>query len=138
MRKSSLLIMVGLVGLFGLTLTGAEKPPDDYVKAMKDLGGVAQAIGKPGFSEDFATAVKSGATAKASFEVAQKYWSAKPADDAKKLANAGWKSASDLGIAASLMSSEGVEQAAKEIMGYCGTCHTAHREKMPDGSFQIK
>ena len=41
-------------------------------------------------------------------------------------------------VAAGLMSGEGVAYSAKELAGTCATCHTAHREKLPDGTFQIK
>ena len=129
---------LGVVALCGFVAAAAEKPTPEYQKAMKDLGAVAQAIGKPGASEDFPAVTKSVESAKAAFDVVEKYWRAKSVDDALKAAQAGQKAAADMGVAAGLTSAEGVQAAFKDMTDTCRSCHTAHREKMEDGSFMIK
>lgn len=136
MRYGSLLVTVAVVGVCGLVLGAGEKAPDDYTKAMKDLGAAVQGVGKAG--EDFDAVAKFAVSAKAAFEVAEKYWTAKRVDDAVLAAQNGAKAAADLGVAANLKSAEGIEAAAKDMAAVCMSCHTAHRERLPDGSFQIK
>jgi hypothetical protein len=125
------------IGVFGLVLTAAEKPSDDYVKAMKDLGSVNAGLKKAADSDDFDTLSKSAMTARDAFAVAEAYWKGK-ADDAFKLAGIGVKASADLGVAAGLKSTEGAQEAVKEITSTCATCHTAHRERGTDGAWQIK
>ena len=130
---------VGLVvlGVFGFSVTAAEKPPEDYQKAMQALGAFAKGVGPAITAEDYPAVTKFATSAKDSFTVVEKYWTGK-ADDAMKMAQAGGKSAADLGVAVGLQSQEGAAFAAKEITDLCMGCHTAHRERMPDGTFQIK
>jgi cytochrome c556 len=136
--RGGVLVALGFVGLFGFAAVAAEKPTDEYQKAMKDLGGVAQAMSKPEASEDFAAVTKSVDSTKAAFAVVEKYWRAKGSDDALKAVAVGTKAAADMGVAAGLTSAEGVQAAFKDLTDSCRTCHTAHREKQPDGSFMIK
>src|SRR5260370_34160132 len=82
--KPGVLVARGFVGLFGFAAFAAEKPTDEYQKAMKDLGGVAQAMSKPEASEDFAAVTKNVESTKAAFAVVEKYWRAKGTDDALK------------------------------------------------------
>lgn len=71
MRRVTGLMMFALVVAIGLVVRAAELAPADYSKAMKDLGALMQAMGKPGASEDFELAKKSAATARDAFAVVQ-------------------------------------------------------------------
>jgi len=133
-----LLAVGALVALLGFNATAAEKPSPEYVKAMKDLGAVAQVLTKAGATDDLPTVLKAAETAKVAFTVTLNYWKGTAANDAKTVADAGLKAASDIWVAANLNSPDGVEAATKEMMDTCRTCHTAHREKLDDGSFGIK
>ena len=68
----------------------------------------------------------------------KKYWTDKADSDAVRLATAAEKAAADLRVAAGLQSMEGIDYSAKELTDYCAQCHKAHREQLPDGTFQIK
>jgi hypothetical protein len=125
------------VAVFGLQVRAAEKPPADYQKAMKDLGAFAQGIDKAVMADDFDAVEKYAAAVKADFEVVENYWT-KKAPDAAKIAQTGGKAAEDLAVVAGLKSHEGIVYSAKQITDLCATCHMAHRETMPDGTFQIK
>jgi cytochrome c556 len=137
MRKSGWVVAMVFVGAFGFVATGAEKPPDDYVKAMKDISAAAAALGKVE-PTDFAGAAKLGQTVKTSMTVAQTYWRNKGVADALEQANAAIKAIDDLGVAAGMSSTDGVEAAVKDLRATCAACHTAHRERMPDGTYMIK
>src|SRR5262245_12038251 len=109
MRRVQFALMFSFCVVIALVVRAAEKPTPEYQKAMKDLGGMMQALTKPGAFEDFELAKKSAASARDDFSVVQKYWSAKGNTEAVKLADAGTKAAADLAVVAGLTSAEGVE-----------------------------
>ena len=137
MRHWTSCVALTIVGVLILEVRAADKPPADYQAAMKDLGTIAQGLDKAVAAGDFETITKYADAATKDFEVAETYWKSR-AKDALELAEAGGKAAFDLGVAAGFMSKEGVEFAAKQMTDLCAQCHTAHRETMPDGTFQIK
>ena len=137
MRRLSIVTTCLLVASMAVAVRAAEKPPADYQKAMKDLGGAMGALSKPGASEDFALAKTQGQAAKEAFAVVVKFWSAKGTTDAVKLAETGGKAVSDLLVSADLSSTEGIQAAMKDMGATCAACHMAHREKTADG-FEIK
>jgi cytochrome c556 len=138
MRKWAVLVTLGIVGVFALAATAAEKPSADYQKAMRDLGAVAQGLGKAVQAEDYDTLTKYTASAKAALEVALKFWQSKKVEDGIRHADNATTAVAVLGVSAGLKSQEGAEAAAKDLMAACAACHTAHREKLPDGTFEIK
>jgi len=137
MRRLSLALSCLLVVSMLAAVHAAEKPPAEFQKAMKDLGGAMGALGKPGASEDFELAKTQGQASKDAFAVVLKFWSSKGAPDAIKLAETGGKAAADLFVSANLSSSEGIQAAMKDMGSTCQACHMAHREKTADG-FEIK
>jgi len=137
MRRLSLALSCLLVVSIIAAVNAAEKPSAEYQKAMKDLGGVMAALGKPEASEDFELGKKQGQAAKDAFAATLKYWNTKGAPDAVKLAETGAKAAADLYVSADLSSSEGIQAAMKDMGATCQACHQAHREKTADG-FEIK
>ena len=54
--RSVVFVVAGVVCVFGPGVRAAEKPPEDYVKAMKDLATFLQTMTKPDAEKDFATA----------------------------------------------------------------------------------
>ena len=137
MRKAGLFVALGFVGVFGFVVSGAEKPPADYAKAMKDISAAAAALGKIE-PTDFDAAGKLGATVKNSMLIVQTYWRTKGVPDALEQATKAIKAVDDLNVAAGMSSSDGVEAAVKDLRNTCGTCHTAHRERLADGTYEIK
>lgn len=115
----------------------AEKAPADYEKAMKDLGAFAAGIDKAVDAEDFDTVTKLAISARKAFEVTQTYWTEKSKEAAEQ-ALAGYKSAADLEVVSGFKNKEGAQFSAGEVKNSCGACHQAHRDRAPDGSFQIK
>ena len=130
-------VVLVIASMVGLVVQAAEKPPEDYQKAMKDLGAFSANIDKAVASEDFETVGKLALSARTAFEVVEAYWKGK-AEDAFELASTGNKQAFDLMAVATQKSKEGAEYSTSEIKATCGACHMAHREAQPDGSFLIK
>jgi cytochrome c556 len=115
-----------------------EKPSEAYQTAMKNLGAANGAMRGNVTAKDYAAIEKNAATFKASFTVAETFWTAKKADDAIKLAKDGLKAADDLDAAAKAKNDEGIGMAQRGIGGTCRGCHMAHREQLPDMTYEIK
>jgi hypothetical protein len=123
--------------MLGLTVLAAEKPPADFVKAMQTIAAAQEAATKALEAEDLVASEKHAASIVDAFPVIQKYWSGK-SEGAVTMVRTASKAASDLRVSSQQNSLEGALYSAKELTAACANCHNAHREKMPDGTFQIK
>lgn len=121
----------------GFVIVAAEKPPADYQAAMKELGTFATGIDAAVKAEDYDAIVASATKAKEAFALTENYWKGKDAK-AVALARQGWNAASDLIVMSGIKNQEGVAFAASEARGTCMECHGTHRERLPDGTFEIK
>lgn len=137
MRKSGLLVL-GAVVLLGLSVAANEKPSAAYVQAMKDIQSAQMGMRTAVTAKDYDAIAKHAATFKASFDAAEQFWTAKKADDAIQAAKAGVKGATDLAAAATAKNDEGIAAAQRAIGSTCNACHMAHRERLPDMTFEIK
>ena len=137
LRKPGWLVM-GAVTLFGLTLMANEKPSEAYSKAMKDINAANMGLRAAVTAKDYDGVAKQAAAFKTSFDVVEQFWTAKKADDAIGAAKAGVKAATDLGAAAGAKNDEGIAAAQRALGGTCMGCHTAHRERLADGTYEIK
>jgi len=129
----------------GLALRASEKPTEAYQQTMKNLGAAnaalrndLKAIEAAGAYPDYNPIEKDAAALKAAFETTMAYWAEKKADDAVKLAQAGTQHADALEAARKARDYDALMTAAAEIGKTCGGCHTAHRDKLADGSYEIK
>jgi len=149
MRAKLVMLTVCMTVLLALPTQANEKPTAEYQKAMKDLGAANNRLRNSLKDIDFAAIEKDAAAMKAIFAVVLTYWQDKKADDAIKLAQDGAKSAGDLEAAAKAQNHPGVVAAQAAIagasssgeigaIGVCAPCHTAHRVRLPDGTFEIK
>jgi len=109
-----------------------EKPSPEYQTAMKNLGTANGALRGNITAKDYPAIEANAATFKASFTVAEAFWTAKKADDAIALAKTGLKGATDLDAAAKAKNDAGIDAARGAIAVTCRGCHMAHREQLPD------
>ena len=139
-RASSLMLWV-LVATGGLTLRAADKPPADFVAAMKDAAAFVQEMSTPQAELDFARARQYVPVVRDAFAVVERYWLDRNQDGKYfndiALSEEMIKLASDMGVAANLQSAEGVRWAVHTLAERCTVCHELRREKGPDG-FLIK
>jgi cytochrome c556 len=127
------------VAVFGVvTVLAAEKPPETYVKLMKDTNAAAQSLRAHVQAKDYDGIAADAAALRKLFTDTEAFWAARKADDAIGFAKTGGKAASDLETAAKAKNEDGVATAARSVNGTCMGCHTAHRERLPDGSSEIK
>ena len=135
--RSRLLAVVGAV-IVGLTVMANEKPSPEYQTAMKNMGTANQGLRGDITNKDYAAIEKHAATYKASFTVANQFWTAKKADDAVKLTQDGLKGAADLDAAAKAKNDDAINAARGSIGATCRGCHMVHREQLPDMTYEIK
>lgn len=121
-----------------LTVMAAEKPPEAHVKLMKDANTAAAALRGHVQAKDYDAIAADAATLKPLFAEIEKFWTARKTEDAIGFAKTGAKGVADLETAAKAKNEEGVAAAARAVNGTCMGCHTAHRERLPDGSSEIK
>ena len=142
MGKVAPFVVVGVMAIRGLVVLAADKPPEDYQKAMKDLANFAQNMSKPEAAEDFEATKPYVPLVRDAFGVVERYWTDRNGAGEYfpeiTTAQEGTKAASDMGVAAALKSSEGIAASVKDILSKCQPCHDKHREKAPDGTFLIK
>jgi hypothetical protein len=121
-----------------ITVMAGEKPPEAHVKVMKDTNAAAQALRNHVQAKDYDGVAADAATLRKTFADIETFWTARKVDDAIGFAKNGVKAVADLETAAKAKNEEGVATAARAMQGTCMGCHTAHRERLPDGSFEIK
>jgi cytochrome c556 len=121
-----------------VTLLAAEKPPEPYVKLMKDTNTAAQALRGHVQAKDYDGIAADAAALEKLFGDTEAFWTARKAGDAIGFSKTGAKASADLAAAAKARNDDGVATAARAVNGTCMGCHTAHRERLPDGSSEIK
>lgn len=126
------------VTVLGLTVVAGEKPSESYVKNMKDTNAASAALRKGLDSKDYEAIVKNASALESLFESTEDFWAKRKMDDAIGFAKSGAKAAAALAAAAQAKNDEGVTAASKTLTGTCKQCHDVHRERLPDGSSEIK
>ena len=137
MRKSGWLAM-SVIALCGLTLMANEKPPEAYSNAMKAIQAANTSLRGNVTAKNYDGIAKDAASLKAAFTTVEQWWTAKKTEDAIAAAKAGVKGATDLEAAATAKNDEGITAAQRAMAGTCMGCHNAHRERLADGTFEIK
>lgn len=128
-----------MAGVFAVSVVSAsEKPPESYVAAMKTVNATNGALRGHVTAKDYAGIEADAKALKGAFETTLKFWEEKKTEDAIGWSKGVLKAADDLEKGAKDKNDEAIGMAQKAIGGSCQTCHTAHRERMPDGTSMIK
>ena len=135
----------GVLALLGLAAHANEEPTKKYVEAMKSLEVAVQGLGQAIDAGDHKAMGRYVNVARPALEVVESYWRERRIDDALETARAASKAISEISVCVYLMgispnpvAVEGAQIAIKSLRTACTTCHTAHRETLPDGSYRIK
>ena len=125
-------LAVAAAAIVGVIVIANEKPSPEYQTAMKNLGAANAAIRGDITNKDYAAIEKHAATYKASFTVANQFWTGKKTDDAIKLTQDGLKGAADLDAAAKAKNDDALNAARGTIGATCRGCHMVHRDQISD------
>lgn len=133
---ASVLIMG--VAAFGLGVAANEKPTAEFQSIMKSNGAANGAIRKAVPAKDYDAVATSAATLKDNFAKVEAFFAARKVNDAVEIAKSAAKGAADLEAAAKAKDDAAMDTASKAVGGACMGCHTAHREQLPDKTYEIK
>jgi cytochrome c556 len=130
---------LAIVTLLGLTATANEKPPADFQQAMKDNGAALQKLGKDVEAKDYDAVASGAATFKKNFMgPVGKYFTDHKMEDALKKCTEAYTAADNLEKAAKAKNDTELAESRTALQRSCGSCHTAHREQLPDKTYEIK
>jgi hypothetical protein len=133
-RLAGLLLLV-----VGMSALANEKPPADFQQAMKENGAALQKLAKDVEAKDFDAIAAGAGTLKKNFSgPIGKYFTDKKMEDALKQCTAAFQASDGLEKAAKAKNEMQVADARRAVQGTCGGCHMAHREQLPDKSYEIK
>jgi multidrug resistance efflux pump len=110
----------------------------DYATHMKEIGQLNGMLGKAIKGSMTDEASKAATRLEVLFKNIHGYWSAKKVDDATTAAQTAVTSLQEVQKALAANDLTAAETARAKFAGTCMTCHTAHREKLPEGGFRIK
>jgi cytochrome c556 len=110
----------------------------DYATHMKEIGQLNGVLNKAVKGGDAAEAGKAAARMEVLFKNVHAYWDEKKVMDATTATTGVISSLQALQKALSANDMTAAETARASIGANCMSCHTAHREKLPEGGFKIK
>ena len=110
----------------------------DYATHMKEIGQLNGVLNKSMKGGDAAEAGKAAARMEVLFKNVHTYWADKKVADATTAAQGVVTSLQAVQKALTANDMAAAETARAAIGANCMGCHTAHREKLPEGGFRIK
>ena len=111
---------------------------DDYSTTMKDVNAQNGALRKAITSASEADVTASAAKLETDFKDVQAYWEGKKVDDATTAAKNAVAASQAISKAAAAHDMPAATAASTTLAAQCTACHMAHRDRLPDGSFQMK
>ena len=118
----------------GMTIT----TDADYATHMKEIQQMNGMLNKSIKGGDAAEAGKAAARLEVLFKNIHGYWAAKKVEDATTASQNVVTSLQAVQKALAANDMAAAETARGAIGANCMSCHTAHREKLPEGGFRIK
>ena len=106
-----------------------------HMKEIQQQNGMLNKSIKGGMAEE---ATKAAARLEVLFKNVHGYWSGKKVEDATTAAQTAVTSLQAVQKALASNDMAAAETARATFAGTCMTCHTAHRDKLPEGGFKIK
>jgi cytochrome c556 len=110
----------------------------DYATHMKEIGQLNGVLNKSVKGGDAAEAGKAAARMEGLFKNVHAYWNDKKVMDATTAATGVISSLQAVQKALGANDMTAAETARASIGANCMSCHTAHRDKLPEGGFKIK
>jgi hypothetical protein len=128
----------------GLPARANERPTEEYRAAMKELEAISDILRhharmvEPGGDCCYDWVEKDAVALKAAFAKTLEFWTAKNVKNAITLAQYAANDAAGLERAARAKHYDGVVAGVSGVLNACEPCHLAYREKLPDGTYEIR
>jgi cytochrome c556 len=113
------------------------EPTEEHKARMKDAGAAAKRLRQEVSSNAFQPASKDATELRETLQKEEQFWTATNTADAIKSARAGTSAADKIVSAANSGNAEQLAGGFEALSKSCQSCHTAHREKLSDGTFRI-
>jgi cytochrome c556 len=111
---------------------------EDYSQAMKEVAAQNTALRKSVASSSDADALTSAARLESLFKDVQAYWENRKADDAVTAAKNAVAAAQSVSKGVTAHDTAAVTTALQSLGGTCGSCHSAHRDRLAFDFYRIK
>lgn len=133
------LFLVMLFAAFAIVgFAAAPQSEADYEAAMKKVLPAQGNLKKGIEAKDAAAVKKEAAVLEAVFKLSEDFWKARKVQDATDWSITAKQGAAEIGKLAGEGAWDKIPDAQKKVGGTCMACHTAHREKLPEGGYKIK
>jgi hypothetical protein len=151
MRRTLAVLACSVAIVLQRPVRASDKPPEGYQKAEKDLDAANTSLRNDVKAIDYTALERDALAMRAAFGTMLEYWQAKKTQDAIKFVQDGIVGTVALETAAKAMNYNGVLAAQNAIAGsnglaftgealpgVCVGCHLAHRQRLPDRTYEIK
>jgi cytochrome c556 len=140
MRRKFGLSLLAVAVVFGFSVWANEKPTTEFQDVMKSNGAAVGPMGLRAHvpAKDYDAIAKDAAMLKANYAKIEAFWTAKKVADAVTFAKDGSQAAAALETAATAKDDTAITTAMGKLTPTCGGCHMAHREQLPDKTYEIK
>jgi hypothetical protein len=137
--KSKLYAIVAVMAICACLAgaAAADEATDTYRKLMQPAAAANVNLQKV-VQSDLTAAAQSASDVQADFAKIEAFWSQRGTSDAVGFAKAIQAAAKDTHDAAVAGNKDATVAAAQKIAATCGACHMAHRNRLPDGTFEVK
>ncbi len=110
----------------------------DFAAAMKKVMPTQGSLRKGVEAKDAEAVKKDAAALEAIFATSEAFWKARKVEDAIAWSAQAKAGAAQISKLAAAGEWDKVPDAQKQVGSTCMACHTAHREKLPEGGYKIK
>jgi cytochrome c556 len=134
--KLLLVLLFAAFTVFAALPTPQEE--QDLVAAMKSLPPTQGSLKKNIESKNPEGVKSDAAKVEAAYKTTEDFWTKRNTQDAIEWSQAGKAAAAEIGKLAEAGEWEKIPEVQKKLQTTCAACHTAHREKLPEGGYKIK
>ena len=127
-----------LASVLCLSAALADEISDQYRLLMRPAAAANMALQRVVMEGDLAAVATNATGLQAAFARIEAFWTQRGTADAMQFAKNVQAVGKEVQDAATAGNREATVAAAGRIAANCGSCHMAHRERLPDGSFQLK
>jgi cytochrome c556 len=130
-------ILLGTALLLAVHTLALSQSVEEFQKLMRPAAAANGKLQKT-VGTDLAASASIAAEVKDAFKQIEDFWAKHKVADAQTFAKNVQEAADEVAAAAKAGNQQEAAAAAKKIGANCQGCHTAHRDKGPDGKFIIK
>jgi cytochrome c556 len=134
--KLTAVLFVALFASLGLLAQSGDE--QEYEKWMKQTGSTMGALRKSVEAKQAEEVAAGAATLAEIFKKSEQFWAGRQKEDGVEWSKKSAAAAAEVEAAAKAGDFEKVGAGMKSLFGNCSACHTAFREKLPDGSYRFK